>query len=243
MTTRLIVSIHDVAPPHAIEVQHPWELCRSLGITPALFVVPNWHGESPSGESPAFVDWIRERASDGAELFLHGERHDEIGMRHRMSDELRALGRTANEGEFLTLDRWAARARIRRGLMHLWSLGLRPVGFVPPAWLAPRTTHDVVRKTGLGFSEDVSCVYVPDQRRTIAVPAPAVRWSGRTAVRARFSCRVAALQRLRARHTPYLRLALHPQDLGIAVIARSVRKNLLYWANATTPTLYAELGS
>ncbi len=125
MTTRLIVSIHDVAPPHAIEVQHPWELCRSLGITPALFVVPNWHGESPSGESPAFVDWIRERASDGAELFLHGERHDEIGMRHRMSDELRALGRTANEGEFLTLDRWAARAR---NSIHLRGRGVAEHG-------------------------------------------------------------------------------------------------------------------
>lgn len=239
--TRVLASIHDVAPPHAMAVRHLWEMCRSAGFMPALFVVPNWHGESPLGESPRFVDWLRERAAEGAELFLHGERHDEVGTHRSLRDELRAVGRTKGEGEFLTLDCSAARSRIQRGMHYLQQLGLCPVGFVPPAWLAHRTTHDVVREMGLAYSEDVRHVFVHDHQRSAALTAPAVRWSGRTAVRARLSCGVAALHRLRTRRTPLIRLATHPQDLGNAATKRSVTGNIRYWATEGLPCRYAEV--
>lgn len=240
---RVLASIHDVAPPHALAVQRLWTACRDAGFTPALFVVPNWHGQWPLARAEAFVEWIRERADDGAELFLHGERHDEAGLPRRWRDQWRALGRTAAEGEFLTLDRWAARTRIRRGVLYLWSLGLRPVGFVPPAWLALEGTHEVVRETGLSFSEDASHIYLHTDGRSTAVPAPAVRWSGRTVMRAHLS-RVAVTWRwLQAAHTPVVRLALHPQDLAQPITARSALCSVMRWAEAGTPTQYAELSA
>src|ERR1700677_1747309 len=75
----LLVSIHDVTPALAPRVEALWALARERGVTPALLVVPNWHGRWPLGEHPEFVRWVRARADEGAEIFLHGERHDEVG--------------------------------------------------------------------------------------------------------------------------------------------------------------------
>ncbi len=238
---RVLASIHDVAPPHALAVQRLWQSCRAAGFTPALFVVPNWHGRWPLADSQAFVDWIRARADEGAEVFLHGERHDEVGSPRTLRDELRAVGRTSNEGEFLTLDRYGARTRIRRGLLYLWSLGLRPVGFVPPAWLAHNITHDVVRETGLTFSEDAGHVYIHGEAGSDMLPAPAIRWSGRTAVRAQLSRLAVAWHRVNASRRPLVRLALHPQDLAHPVTSRSVMHAINGWAAVGSPTPYADV--
>ena len=79
---------------------------------------------------------------------LHGERHDEAELPRGLADSVRAFGRTAREGEFLTLDAGAALARIARGLDRLRALGLEPVGFVPPAWLAKDEGHQAVAPGG-----------------------------------------------------------------------------------------------
>ena len=73
----LLVSIHDVTPALDERVRTLWAMCRERGVTPALLVVPNWHGEWPLEQSPAFVQWVRECAADGADVLLHGERHDD----------------------------------------------------------------------------------------------------------------------------------------------------------------------
>ena len=131
----LLVSIHDVAPPNEPAVRRLWDTCRALGVTPALLVVPDWHGEAPLERHPAFVAWLRQAAGQGAEIVLHGERHDEHGRLRSMTDALRAVGRTAGEGECLTLDPVELRALVERGVARLHALGLAPDGFVPPAWL------------------------------------------------------------------------------------------------------------
>ncbi|MGH9889518.1 MAG: DUF2334 domain-containing protein, partial [bacterium] len=76
---KLLVSVHDVSPAHASSVQRIWAYCGSVGVQPALLVVPNWHGAWPLEDFRLFVDWLRdcEARGSGAEIFLHGERHDE----------------------------------------------------------------------------------------------------------------------------------------------------------------------
>ena len=138
----LLVSIHDVSPAQASAVDRLWSLCAERGITPTLLVVPNWHGEWPLQSHPRLVQWVRARAADGAEIALHGERHDEVGLPRRPADRWRAWGRTDGEGEFLTLDATAARERLLRGLELLREVGLEPTGFVPPAWLAREVAHE-----------------------------------------------------------------------------------------------------
>jgi len=235
----LLVSIHDVTPALDAPVRRLWSLCREHGVTPALLVVPEWHGEWPIERYDGFMTWVRACASHGAEVFLHGERHDEVGSARSFNDELRAVGRTAKEGEFLTLDHDAAQLRIGRGLVRLRAMGLSPIGFIPPAWLAREATFDVVRDVGLRVSEDAGGVRV--HTRGVRLQAPALRWSGRTTMRAWGSRVTAALRWRTQRATPFVRLALHPQDLAHPVTAASVERELVRWTRARNVVQYAQL--
>jgi predicted deacetylase len=235
----LLVSIHDVTPALGAAVARLWSICAERDLLPALLVVPNWHGQCQLHLHPAFVGWLRERASQGAEIVLHGERHDEVGLPRRPADHWRAWGRTAREGEFLTLSEPQAYERIVRARRYLQDLGLEPVGFVPPAWLAREEGYRAVARAGLGFSEDDRWVRLfPAGQR---IPAPVVRWSARSPARAWGSVAVAGGRWLLQRRSPVARVALHPQDLGHAATARAVPRTLDRWLSLHQPISYSEL--
>jgi uncharacterized protein len=235
----LLVSIHDVTPALEFSVKTLWRYCAEHEITPALLVVPNWHGEWPLGAHPGFVAWLRQCAAGGAEVILHGARHDEQGLPRSWRDARRAWGRTAREGEFLTLSREAAFDRIWDGLATLRELDLAPLGFVPPAWLMREEAHLAVRDAGLRFSEDEQTVRVfPSGQR---FRAPAVRWSGRTPLRAHASAWVADGRWMLQRSERLIRLALHPQDLEHPATECSVLEALDRWPAVHPPTRYAAL--
>lgn len=236
----VLVSIHDVTPALEPNVLALWDICARHGVTPALLVVPDWHGKWPLEHYPGFVAWLRARADQGAEVVLHGERHDEAGLPRTLKDSCRAWGRTAGEGEFLTLDEAAARERITRALDRLRKLRLEPVGFVPPAWLARKATDLAVAAAGLAFSEDASGIrLLPSGRR---VRSPVVRWSTRTPVRAWGSAAVAGARWILQRRSAWPRLALHPPDLDHVATARSVERALERWCGRHQPGRYADLG-
>jgi predicted deacetylase len=236
----LLVSIHDVTPALAPDVLRLWTLCAERGLRPALLVVPEWHGAWPLEAHRDFVAWLRARAADGAEIVLHGERHDEVGLPRRLGDRLRAWGRTAGEGEFLTLDGPAAGERIGRGLARLRALGLEPVGFVPPAWLARDEGHRAAGGAGLAFSEDDRGIRLfPSGRR---LRSPVVRWSARTPARAWASVGVARARWALQRASPIPRIALHPQDLAHPATARALGPTLDRWLARHRPLAYGALG-
>jgi predicted deacetylase len=237
----LLVSIHDVSPAQAPAVDRLWNLCAERGIRPALLVVPNWHGEWPLERHPRFVEWVRARAADGAEIALHGERHDEVGLPRRLIDRWRAWGKTDGEGEFLTLDADSARARLIRGLQLLRQLGLEATGFVPPAWLAREVTHQAAAAAGLTFSEDERSIRL--LARSQWVRSPVVRWSARTRTRAWGSIGVARARWLLQGRARFPRIALHPGDLHHPATARSVERTLDRWLQRHSPGSYADLGA
>lgn len=235
----LLVSIHDVTPALERGVFRLWELCAARGIRPALLVVPDWHGRWPLERHPAFVQWLRARVAEGAEVALHGERHDEAGLPRRPADRIRAWGRTDREGEFLTLDEAAAAERIGRGLARLRALDLQPIGFVPPAWLAREGAYRAAGGAGLRFSEDDRSIrLLPSGRR---LNSPVVRWSARTPLRARGSVVVARARWALQRRTRFPRIALHPQDLGRDITAGAIGPTLDRWRTRHTPGTYASL--
>jgi uncharacterized protein len=216
-------------------------MCRDHGVTPALLVVPNWHGEWPLDQSPAFVQWVRECAAAGAEVLLHGERHDETGTPRKWRDAARAWGKTAREGEFLTLDEPAARERIDRGLALFARLGLSAAGFVPPAWLAREGCARAVAAAGLRVSEDDRAIHVHDSRGRRRIASPVVRWSSRTPVRAYGSAAVAAVRWRVQRHARHVRLAFHPADLDHPATARSAATALDQWLAGRPAVRYTDL--
>ncbi|HEY0931318.1 MAG TPA: polysaccharide deacetylase family protein [Gemmatimonas sp.] len=239
---QLLLSIHDVTPALEDGVHRLWNWCRAVEITPALFVVPNWHGAWPIEQHAPFVRWLLDAQAAGADILLHGERHDEVGSPRTWRDEWRALGRTANEGEFLTLSPEIAEERIVRGLDRLIALGLDPIGFVPPAWLAPASTHAVVQELTKQYprvrcSEDVVGIH----HAAGVQAAPVIRWSGRTDMRARLSQMVAGWHRRWLRNAPLVRIGVHPQDLDHPITAASVHESLRHWTRARTAITYRSL--
>ncbi|MEZ0332648.1 MAG: DUF2334 domain-containing protein [Gemmatimonadales bacterium] len=235
----LLVSIHDVTPALADGVVRLWALCAERDVRPALLVVPDWRGEWPLEDHPDFVAWLRARVAEGAEIVLHGERHDEAELPRGLADSVRAFGRTAREGEFLTLDAGGALARIARGLDRLRALGLEPVGFVPPGWLAKDEGHQAVAQAGLGFSEDDRAIRLyPSGRR---LPSPVVRWSARTPILAWGSVLVAHGRWALQGRSRFPRLALHPQDLGHPATAAALGPALDRWLARHPPISYTAL--
>lgn len=236
----LLVTIHDVTPAHARRIESLLKLCEARGVVPGLLVVPDWHGEVAVESDAAFVAWLRARAAAGAEIFLHGERHDEAGLPRTFADEIRALGRTNREGEFLTLDYAAARTRIDRGVARLRAMGLDPVGFVPPAWLAKPATHAAARDAGLRVSEDDGTVYLHAPDRVIR--SPVVRWSARGFVRAHGSVLFERMRWWLQRGEGVVRIALHPGDLAHPATAASIERALDAWLSVRGQARYASLG-
>jgi len=235
----LLVSIHDVAPPHLTAVRRLWQLCRDANVVPALLVVPDWHGTAPIERDAEFLAWLREAVADGAEILLHGERHDERGRPRALIDTLRAAGKTAREGECLTLDVPELEALVARGLARLRALGLTSRGFVPPAWLMRTDARAGIFAAGVAFTEDEGAIYLASGRRIVT---SAVRWSTRTAFRARASVLVAEWRWRRQRRTPVMRIALHPADLTDPGVGRSVQQALAQWTSVRRPCSYASLG-
>jgi uncharacterized protein len=235
----LLVSIHDVSPAQAEAVQRLWDLCMSYSVIPALLVVPNWHGQWPLEEHSDFVLWLHGRAEEGAEIALHGERHDETGLPRQNKDRWRAIGKTKGEAEFLTLDASAAGERIARGLQRLRQLGLEPTGFVAPAWLAKADTYRIAAEAGLTFSEDDESVRLLSLNRRIR--SPVVRWSARTSARAWGSVAVARARWLLQRNTSCPRIAFHPGDLQHPAVSASLGPTLSRWVGRHAPGRYADL--
>lgn len=236
----LLVSIHDVAPPNHEPVARLWAMCRAVDVTPALLVVPDWHGEAPIERHPRFVDWVRAGADAGAEVVLHGERHDEVGRPRTSADALRAAGRTDREGECLTLHAGQLRVLIERGAARLRAVGLEPCGFIPPAWLFRPGAEAAVGQAGLAFTEDAGAIHrFPGGR----VASPVVRWSARTPARALGSVVVAEARWLLQRAAPVVRLALHPRDLSHPAVAASLERALRSWTGARRAGRYAELAA
>ena len=184
-------------------------------------------------------DDSRSKAGPLQVLCCQGLTNSRGGLPRTWRDDFRAFGRTDKEGEFLTLDYAAARERIDRGLERLRSIGLEPIGFVPPAWLAKPDTHQAVKDAGLSVSEDDTAIYV--HRTDVALASPVVRWSARGAFRAWGSVVQERSRWILQRGAAVVRIALHPADLDHPAVERSLGVALDAWLSVRPATRYAAL--
>ncbi len=236
----LLVSVHDVTPAHERSLDVLYRLLDELGVRRyALLVVPNWHGAWPLAEFAAFTAGLRHRAAAGAEIVLHGLRHDEVGQRRTLAHRARTFGRTDREGEFASLGAPEAAARLAQGLATLRTAGLEPIGFVPPAWLARPELEPVVRGAGLAFTEDTRAVTALAHGQRI--PAPATCWSTRRAWRRAGSVAVAAARLRLEQAQPLVRIAFHPPDAQWPRVLTSCRRTLEALLERRTVITYREL--
>jgi len=147
----LMVSIHDIAPGTAPQTSRWLEALDSRGIPATLLLVPGpWRGPSLVSDARLAEDLLK--AQDrGHELALHGfyhvATHGSGPLWRRGVAQVMARG----AAEFATLSEGEARARIKAGLEELADVGIDPVGFHPPGWIASPEAVDALRRSGLRY--------------------------------------------------------------------------------------------
>lgn len=233
------VSIHDVSPLWAREVDVALDMAHARGVKPALLVVPNFHGRAPLGDHPKYVDRLRALANDGHEIFLHGFYHrarawNDVETRDTNEDRgLVARARhlfaqkvvSGSEAEFSDVSRDEAVKRLDDGERVLRDAGLSIAGFIAPAWSMPDWVLALLGERGYRFTEDHLRVYDPSAARS--KPSVVLNYASRTPARLLSSvawCRIARP----ARALLPARIAIHPADMRYALLRHEVEA-LLDW--------------
>lgn len=233
------VTIHDVSPAWAREVDVALDMCHEAGVRPALLVVPDFHGRAPLADDEAYQARLRALEADGHEVYLHGyyhrarrweehaaatDRDTGVAARARHAFAQRVV--SGGEAEFSDVSREEAVSRLDAGERVLREAGLTIRGFVAPAWSMPAWVMGLLGERGYTFTEDHLRVYDPSRRRRRA--SVVLNFASRTPGRLFSSvawCRAARP----ARRVLPARIAIHPADMRFALLRGEVA-SLLRWA-------------
>jgi predicted deacetylase len=231
---RTHVSIHDVSPAFEAEIREAIAACAQVGATPALLVVPDFHGKWSLERYPAFAERLRGLQAAGHEIYLHGYYHlagaaslagdgGDDGKPGRLAREIAQRVVSAGEAEFSDVSRAEALARLDAGERVLGAVGLKIDGFVAPAWSMPAWLLPMLAARGVRYTEDRVRVYDPARGSSrvslvlnFASRTPARLWSSVGFVRAAGP----------ARRVLPTRIAIHPGDMRSATLRREVSRVL-----------------
>ncbi len=236
----LVVSLHDVAPPtRAASEKILRELSHHGVRVSSILVVPDYHHTGRAVEDRSFVQWLRDLESAGHEIVLHGYFHARPrGAEESLGAKLITRSYTSDEGEFYDLDYNEALRRIARGRDEFLAAGLRPRGFIAPAWLLSAEAERAAADADLEYTTRLTSVV--DLRTGENILARSLVYSVRNAWRRAASLGWnAACARLLA-DTPLLRLSLHPPDFGHTEVWRQITSLLDRFVETRTPTTYRD---
>ncbi|VVQ03108.1 hypothetical protein PS918_04364 [Pseudomonas fluorescens] len=219
----LLLVLHDVAPQTWADYQPFVDAVDALGAVPMTWlVVPDLHKHNDLQGHPQFRCQLAARLDRGDELALHGYFHCDDGPMASNPRDWFMRRIYTHEGEFYSLSREVALARLRAGIAmfqrYQWPLH----GFVAPAWLMSEGTRQALRQLPLTYTSDAQHLYrLPD---FTPVDAPGLVWSARSAWRRGLSRFVCDRLEQRWRQAPVIRLGIHPVDMRHAF-------SRTYWLN------------
>lgn len=242
-TRRLVVSIHDVAPPFEREIDRLADQLTAILGGPhfAMLVVPNHWNRAPLADDRAFARRLREWAGAGVEMFLHGWFHRDDSSHPGRVAAFKARHMTAGEGEFLGLPAEQAEQRMRAGRDVVeQAIGGPVAGFVAPAWLYGAGAHAALRRCGFTVAEDHWRVWNPASGDTLS-RSPVITWASRSSMRTASSLAVAGVARLAGDIVPTIRVAVHPGDVTKPALVRSIGDTVRRLARARRVVRYADL--
>ena len=208
--TALVVSIHDVAPATFERSVRILKILESRSIRASMLVIPGYWQDHGPVKNDDFARWLREAECRGHELVQHGTHH--VSFRNRRGLRAR-IGRLIGRGceEFWDITPEEAYERARQGRALLESIGVRPRGFISPAWLSSRGTLGALRS--LGFEYSTSHTRVIDLVSSCSLRAVALsqRPGSTSTVVAALLVRFVGLMAVRL--NKIVRVAIHPKDL------------------------------
>jgi len=236
----LVVSLHDVAPSTQSVCDKILSELTQRGIRHcSLLVVPNYHHQGASMQDRQFVSWLRNLEATGHEIVIHGYFHE----RPRRSGEsflekLVTRFYTQGEGEFYDLDYDEAFRRIKTARDEFVSAGLKPRGFVAPAWLLSREAERAARDSEMEYTTRLRTVR--DLRSGETTPARSLVYSVRNGWRRTVSVGWNATLSRVVKDQPLVRLSIHPPDFSHPAVWRQIVDLINDMAPVRTPTTYQD---
>src|ERR671931_1505931 len=218
----VVVSLHDVAP---CTQQITSTIISELGAhgvrVCSILVVPDYHHEGPVAKHREFVTWLRTLEADGHEIVIHGYFHERPPQTEEtLRDKFMTRFYTQNEGEFYDLSYDEALRRITTARDEFRALGLKPRGFIAPAWLLGNEAEQAVRDAELEYTTRLRSVC--DLRSDSTFPARTLVYSVHNNWRRTLSRSWnAALFRL-MKTKPPLRISIHPPDYSQPIIWKQI---------------------
>src|SRR5206468_6830822 len=234
----IVVSLHDVAPrTQQITNTIISELSTHGVRVCSILVVPDYHHEGLFARHREFVTWLRMLEADGHEVVIHGYFHERPPQTtESLRDKFVTRFYTQKEGEFYDLSYEEALRRITTARDEFRAHGLKPRGFIAPAWLLGNEAERAVRDAQLEYTTRLRTVC--DLRSEFVFQARTLVYSVHNNWRCALSCSWnAALFRL-LKTNPLLRISIHPPDysqptiwkqiLGFIELTRGVRTATTY---------------
>ncbi|WP_162247077.1 DUF2334 domain-containing protein [Rhizobacter sp. Root404] len=206
----LCVVLHDVAPPTWRACQWILGALREVGDFPVtLLAVPRYHG---ARRHSGFERWLVERADAGDEIALHGYNHIDHAQPRDPVDWLRRRVYARAEAEFWALDYAEAKKRLRTGRDWMRSIGLRPRGFIAPAWLLGPPAWRALNEQPFEYTATLRRIHVLGVDPPASLACHAQVYSHSSVLRQIASVRWNAWLARAQRDAAQVRLELHPGD-------------------------------
>jgi predicted deacetylase len=231
LTTRLlpgvqavVVSVHDVSPQTHARCEEIRKELSALGVKACSWlVVPDYHGKGHLLDDDEFCDWLRFLADTRHEIVIHGYYH----RRERQADEsllskFTTRVYTADEGEFFDMSHDEAAVLISQAREDFNVFGLKPEGFIAPAWLLSAAAERALSEAGLQYTARLG--HVRDLHRGRTFKSQSLVWSVRSWWRRWLSLAWNARLYRKLAGNPLLRISIHPVDRDYPAIWRQIRR-------------------
>jgi predicted deacetylase len=242
---KLVVAIHDVAPPFEAQIRDQLDYLAGAGIRRCVLkVVPDWHGRHPIRESPTLIALLRDQVNAGSEIVLHGLQHRPHGpLTGPPGARFRGAVFAPGTAEFLSLTPDGAYAAVTTGLDCLETAGLpRPTAFCAPGWLLAPSVRASLERAGI--RRIVNMLSVDDLCTQSRRWLPAVGYMG---VSASQEIGIEILNAVMLygtlRRAEAMKIYLHPQgNVGSPALRRVLRTvSWMVRRRGWSPTTYADL--
>jgi uncharacterized protein len=239
-TDSLVVSLHDVAPSTQRITNTIISELYGHGVRVcSILVVPDYHRQESFTKHREFVSWLRTLEANGHEIVIHGYFHDRPPRtKESLADKLVTRFYTRNEGEFYDLSYEEALRRITKAQEEFLAHGLKPRGFIAPAWLLGGEAERAVCDAQLEYTTRLRNVC--DLRFGNIFPARTLVYSVHNQWRRMLSRSWnAALFRF-LKTNPLLRISIHPPDFSQAAIWKQIVGFIEATKNVRTATTYRD---
>jgi predicted deacetylase len=236
----VVVSLHDVAPSNQ-EIANAIlsELAHRGVRVCSLLVVPDYHHEGLFTQDRQFVTWLRGLEADGHEIVIHGYFHERASRGgETLRDRFLMTFYTDNEGEFYDLSYDEALRRIATARDEFRAHGLKPRGFVAPAWLLGQEAERAARDAEMEYTTRLHSVC--DFRSGDIFPAKTVVYSVRNGWRRTISRAWNATLVRFLQEGSLLRVSIHPPDYSHPAVWKQITGLLEEAVGPRTATTYQE---